>query len=205
MNFIEFKDKLALFPFFSLVEVQKIFPKFRRERLNDWQTKGYIKKIVNKFYIFSDIAIDEGLLFLMANRIYGPSYVSLQTALGYYGLIPEAVYGITSICTKRTYEVNTFCANFIYKSVKPELFFAFGLEKFNKYVVKMASPEKALLDFFYLHDEINSEGALEELRLNKEVFREKVDQDKLKKYLPLMENKKLTQRINSLLTHINNA
>src|SRR5258705_210846 len=46
-------------------------------------------------------------LFELAQRVYGPSYISLESALSYHGLIPEAVYAVTSVCMKRSKEFET--------------------------------------------------------------------------------------------------
>ena len=95
MQYIELKNGLKDFTVFSVSEIRKIDPHFHRRRLNEWQDKGYIKKIIRGYYIFSDLKLSEEVLFEMANRIYAPSYVSFEMAISYYHLIPESVYGIT--------------------------------------------------------------------------------------------------------------
>ncbi|GAI56933.1 unnamed protein product, partial [marine sediment metagenome] len=96
MKYLELKSELRDFTIFSLNEIRNIEPGFHRRRLNEWQDKGYIKKVVRGYYIFSDLKLSEEILFKIANRIYLPSYISLESALSYYHLIPESVYGITS-------------------------------------------------------------------------------------------------------------
>ncbi len=91
MQFIEFKEKLKNYIVFSLQDIKKIDKNFYRSRLNEWQDKGYIKKIRRSYYIFDDLNLNEAILFLIANKIYSPSYISFEMALSYYGLIPEAV------------------------------------------------------------------------------------------------------------------
>ncbi|MBU1702949.1 hypothetical protein KJ951_00960 [Patescibacteria group bacterium] len=196
---------MSAFPIFSLKDIRPIAPNFYRGRLNDWQKKGYIKKIVNKYYIFTDVAVNEPLLYLIANKIYYPSYVSLETALSYHGLIPEAVYGITSVSTKRTYSFNTHFAAFSYCKISPRLFFGYNLEKLNGYYVKMASPEKAVLDFFYHSSRMDKKGEIEEMRFNEDSFREKISPGELRKMLEFIDNDKLTRRINILLKLMQNA
>jgi len=88
MKFLELKNELKDFPIFSLNEIKNIDPNFYRRRLNEWQDKGYIKKVIRGYYIFSDLQLSEEILFKIANRIYSPSYVSLESALSYYHLIP---------------------------------------------------------------------------------------------------------------------
>lgn len=89
MQYIELKEALKGFTVFSLMDIKKVDSSFFRARLNEWQDKGYIKKVIKGYYIFSDIELSENVLFDIANRIYSPSYVSFEMALSYYHLIPE--------------------------------------------------------------------------------------------------------------------
>jgi hypothetical protein len=85
---------------------------------------------------------------LLANHIYGPSYVSLETALSYYGLIPERVYETASMTTKSSKEFNTPAGIFTYTHL-PLPYYAFGLSMIrlskDQHAI-LASPEKALCD-----------------------------------------------------------
>ena len=139
MNYIKLKNFLKDYTIFSLNDIKMIDSSFYRRRLNEWQDKGYIKKIIRGYYIFSDLEINEQILFEIANKIYSPSYISLEMVLSYYHLIPESVYGITSVSTRRTYSFITPIAEFIYKTVKPQLFFGYNLIKYNnKYKIGRA-------------------------------------------------------------------
>ena len=86
--------------------------------------------------------------FLLANHILGPSYVSVETALAYYGLIPERVYEIASMTTQARRKFNTPLGTFTYARL-PLPYYAFGIrsEKLadDQYAM-VASPEKALCD-----------------------------------------------------------
>jgi len=205
MKFLELKSELKDFTIFSLNEIRNIEPDFYRPRLNEWQDKGYIKKIVRGYYIFSDLKLSEEILFKIANRIYLPSYVSLESALSYYHLIPESVYGITSISTRKTYHFRTSIGEFIYRTLKPPLFFGYDLIKFQEKYLKMASIEKALLDYFYLHADIETEQDFDSLRINREMFFEKMNEEKLQNFLRKFNQKKLTGRINHFWSYIKNA
>ena len=85
---------------------------------------------------------------LMANHLYGPSYVSAESALSYYGLIPERVYTTTSMTSKGSKEFDTIAGLFIYTHL-PLPYYAYGLNSVmlgsNQRTI-MASPEKALAD-----------------------------------------------------------
>ncbi|MDO9555884.1 MAG: hypothetical protein Q7J40_04840 [Atribacterota bacterium] len=205
MKFLELKSELRDFTIFSLNEIKNIEPGFHRRRLNEWQDKGYIKKVVREYYIFSDLKLSEEILFKIANRIYLPSYISLESALSYYHLIPESVYGITSISTRKTYHFRTSIGEFIYRTLKPPLFFGYDLMKFKEKYLKMACIEKALLDYFYLHPDIETEQDFESLRINKEMFFEKMNEEKLMNFLEKFNQKKLTGRINRFWSYIKNA
>jgi predicted transcriptional regulator of viral defense system len=86
--------------------------------------------------------------FYLANIIRTPSYVSSWAALQYYDLATEAIYSITSITPKVTREYQTKAGNFVYQSIKKDLFSDFSLVngKFDFYI---ASPSKALFDLLY--------------------------------------------------------
>ena len=85
---------------------------------------------------------------LIANHIYGPSYLSLQTALSFYGLIPERVHTVCSMTTKRSSSFINPLGNFDYITV-PAAYFAIGIRQEivnNNYAYLIATPEKALCD-----------------------------------------------------------
>ena len=205
MNYIEFKEKLKSFPVFSLQEIRKIDLRFHRRRLNEWQEKGYIKKIIRGYYIFSDLALDDHVLFEIANRIYSPSYISCEMALSYYSLIPESVYRITSVSTRKTYRFSTSIAEFSYRRMKPALFFGYRLEKYGARFFKIAYPEKSILDYFYFHSQIKSAIDFESLRLNASLFREIIDGDKLMNYLEKIQQKRLKRTTYSFMEYMQNA
>lgn len=199
MQYIELKEALKNFTIFSINDIKSIDKSFFRVRLNEWQDKGYIKKIIKGYYIFSDLELSENTLFEIANRIYSPSYISFEMALSYYHLIPESVYGITSASTRRTYNFKTPIAEFSYKTIKKHLFFGYNLVKHNNKYFKIASMEKAILDYFYLNPNIEKESDFASLRVNGELFLEQVDDEKLNKFLSKFAKKTLAKRINSFL------
>jgi len=85
---------------------------------------------------------------LIANHLYSPSYVSCESALSYYGLIPENVYTLRSITPKRSRSFNNKLGPFEYISV-PDDYFYIGIQQQNiheSYAFLIASPEKALTD-----------------------------------------------------------
>ena len=205
MQYLELKQQLGDFLVFSLDDIKKVDSAFHRRRLNEWQDKGYIKKVIKEYYIFSDLEINESVLFVIANRIFDPSYISLEMALSYHGLIPESVYGITSVSSRKTYSFNSQLAKFNYRKIKPELMFGYQLVNYQNHNFKIAEIEKAILDFFYVNSRIKTEGEFEELRINRDTFQERVNIEKLKSYLAQYNNKALSRRINKFIKFINHA
>lgn len=89
---------------------------------------------------------------LIANHLYGPSYVSLETALSYHNLIPERVYSVRSVTMKRAKKYDTPLGVFDYCSVSPD-YFSIGIQQQvteHKTTFLIASPEKALCDMIVL-------------------------------------------------------
>lgn len=203
MNYIKLRDSLKDFTIFSLQDILQDDPSFHRRRLNDWQNKGYIKKVIKGFYIFSDLALNEDVLFEISNRIYKPSYVSLEFALSYYDLIPESAYGVTSVSTRRTYKFITSIGEFSYKTIRPDLYFGYFIQAYNQKGFKIAQPEKAILDYFYLNPHLKNEKDFESLRMNPGIFFEKIDTKKLMDHLKIFSQKSLRDRVSRFLDYLN--
>ena len=110
---------------------------------------GLFVKLRNNFYTIKDSQPSQ---YLIANKIYQPSYISLEKALSHYGVIPEVVYAVTSVTTKSSREFTTPKGNFIYQSIKKIAFTGYGLCLIDKDNVLMATPEKALADYLYFVD-----------------------------------------------------
>lgn len=204
MQYLELREQLKNFIVFSLGDIKKIDPSFHRQRLNEWQKKNYIKKVIREHYIFSDQEIDEQVLFIIANKIFDPSYISLEMALSYYNLIPEGVYSVTSVTSRKTYVFNSSLARFSYCKIKPEIMFGYRLVSHKNHIFKIAEIEKALLDYFYINPKIKTDGQFSELRINEEVF-ERLDLKKLKRYLIQFGNKSLEKRANNFVKFMKHA
>ena len=89
---------------------------------------------------------------LIANHLYGPSYVSLESALSYHNLIPERVYRVCSVIMKRFKMYETPLGVFEYRTVSPE-YFSIGIQQQvtqDNTAFLIASPEKALCDLIVL-------------------------------------------------------
>jgi predicted transcriptional regulator of viral defense system len=202
MTYLEFRTDLHIFEVFSTSDINKLFPDFDSRRLVEWQKKGYIHKLINKWYIFADIPMNERLRYRISNCLCRPSYVSLESALSHYGLIPEAVYAVQNITTRKTISYETVSGTFVYRSIKPNLFFGYEVDKSQTSPVLIASPEKAILDFLYLNHQMKSSKDIEGLRLNLTTFNEIINISKLTSYAKCFESNTLNRRI-KLLNKIN--
>lgn len=198
MNYLIFSKRFGDLPIFSVNDVLKSNPDFDSKQLVYWQKKVYLQKIINRWYCFSDKILDERDLFFVANKIYSPSYISFESALGYYGLIPEGVYSITSATSLKTNNFKTPRGEFIYHKIKPSLMFGYNLMIVGNRNAKVAEPSKAILDFLYINSHINTLEAIEELRINRDAFKKLVIKKKLLSYLKLYGSKSLEQKINLL-------
>lgn len=194
MKYLGFEKALRLYSVFSIKDVEKCFPDFDNRRLVEWKEKGYILKVRRGYYCFTERKTGEHFLFFSANKIYSPSYVSMESALAYYNLIPEGVFMTTSVTTKNTASYDTPIGDFNYKHVKPILFFGYRLINENDIVFKIADPEKVILDFFYFN-KLNTVEEIEEMRFNEILMKELIDFEKLGKYQRRFNSKILDKRI----------
>ena len=201
MNYQTFWQQFHGWPLFSTQDIKKKFPDFDFRRLVEWQQKGYLQKIVNRWYRFTNAptVIDESYQWYVANRIYQPSYVSLESALSYYGLIPEAVYRVTSVSSLKTQHYETPVGTFDYRHLKPSLLFGYRLLSYQEFRIRMAEPEKTLLDYLYLRPELNDPDDFTALRINQIALAECVDLEKLYRYLSLFNQKALMRRVETFL------
>lgn len=204
MNYIQFQKRLKIFPVFSLMDIRKFFPEFSQIQLSRWQAKGYIRKIRQGYYSFTDQDWHQTTLFWAANKIYPHSYVSLEMALSYYGFIPEAVFTITSVNTHKTAQFNTPISNYSYRKISPKLFWGYKLLQFGIHKAMIAEPEKAILDYLYLNPRLKTADDFREMRINEDSFRKQVDLDKFQRYLEAFENKYLEKRAKVFLEMMKN-
>ncbi len=135
-------------------------------QLSRWHKSGKLIKLRNNIYLlaenFRKVDIYEPYI---ASVLKKPSYISLEKAFEYYGLIPEAVPVYTSVTTKRPGKIITPIGTFDYRHIKNSLFWGYKPVTVNKQLAFIAYPEKALLDFFYLKGLHIDSGYLDEMRL----------------------------------------
>lgn len=133
----------------------------------------------------------------LANKIYEPSYISGEYVMSKYNLLTEAVYGISSITTRKTKSFDTTLGNFNYYSVGSRLFFGYEIVKFYSANIMIAKKSKAVFDFLYLRffrNALISDNSIEELRINWENLTKK-EFENVGKYASDSKNKRVLQVI----------
>ena len=198
MNFLVFQQAFRERDVIGVQDIFKVFPQFDTRRLVEWQQKGYLQKLINKYYTWPDKPLSEGRLFFTANRLCSPSYVSGWSALRWHGFIPEGVYQVTSVTTKQTHYFDTDFGRFGYQHLKPALFFGYEPMQVATHHFVMASPEKALLDTFYLTPMLKDSLDMDGLRLNCEHIKTGCDLDKLNAYTEAVGNNRVSKLVKIL-------
>lgn len=196
MNYTEFKKRFSKLPLIASRDAVRLEKdgQAMRNQLNRWQSRGLIVRLKKGIYMLNrdNRKVEPSRIFL-ANRLYDPSYVSLEFALNFYGLIPEHAADVTCITTKKTARfVNEF-GTFIYQHIKPDAFRGFKSAKDEAGLpVFIAEAEKAVVDFIYLN--LSKFGKPEKEQFTQS-FRfqntEKLSAKKIMFYAGLFGNKKL--------------
>lgn len=202
MLFRAFETLIKPLPAFNLNDIRKIDPDFHRPQLSDWISREYIKPLAGGYYVLANSQIDEGLLFMLANLIYEPSYISRESALAYYQVIPETVLGVTCTSSRKTRQFDTQWGVFSYRSIKPNLMFGYQVvEKDQNTKFKIARMEKAVLDYLYWNPDLQSEEDLEGLRWNTDLISSLNENPLFWKYLKIFNSKVLDRRVKILMEY----
>ena len=152
MKFLELRE-IIKGNLFTFLDVVKFFPEENpglvKTQLARFVQKGLIKRIKRGLFCFDESQLDE---LELANFLYQPSYISLETALNYSGIIPDIPRAVTSVCLTTTKKISNQFGSFYYAKIKPALFFGFLKVKspVSENYFNLARKEKALLDYFYL-------------------------------------------------------
>lgn len=118
-------------------------------QLSRWARTGKLVRVKRDLFLFPDAEVDE---FVVAHALRPPSYVSLESALSAQGVMPDVAIHTTSITTRPPATIRTLRGMFLYRHLKPELFFGFTKRQDPKSSLyyDIAEPEKALLDLVYV-------------------------------------------------------
>lgn len=201
MQFKAFFNKINKFrPIFTLSDLRVIFADdmISSKQLNRWQESSYVLKLKNGVYLLQNSQEDIHP-FLVANLLYQPSYVSLESALYEYGFIPDVPQAITSVSSKKTWNVDVLETRLSYRKIKTECFIGYTPKKYKNREVLIAEPEKALVDFCYLNNSVlRNDEQIDELRLNYEELKLKIDKQKFTGYAKLFDSRILDKIIEKI-------
>ena len=199
MNYLDFKEKMFELSCFNINQIYTWQPNFDRNNLTRWVKKGRLIRLRQGYYTFPEYKKMAGFSYYVANRIYKPSYVSLHSALAFFGMIPEAVVQITSVTSLKTVGFKNDFGEYSYKTVKSVFMFGYDLKPFGKDItVKFAKPEKALLDLLYLYPFYDTKEALLDLRLDEDILQNDLDINLMEQFTSKYNNKALDKRVKLL-------
>jgi len=201
MKFFDFEQKIKEYPVFSSGELKTIFfvEKNILVQVAFWLKKGYIKKVKKGLYMLTSM-VDKVNLVVLANKIYNPSYLSLEYALNYYGIIPDIPGTYTSVTTRKTENFKNEFGNYSYQKIKEELFVGYKIIQDGNLSYNIAEPEKALMDYLYLNKNkfVADFDFWKELRIDEDF---KFDKKEISKYKKLFSNKKVNLLVDNLLNY----
>ena len=199
MNFIEFRNKFLSLAYFTTNQVYAFFPEFNRNNLVHWVRQGYLIRLRQGYYAFPEYKESTDFTLYFANTIYKPSYISLHTALSFYGIIPESVPEITSVTTLKTITFSNDFGEYSYNNIRPELMFGYDLRDMEGgRRIMFATPEKAIIDLLYLYPFYNTERDLENLRLDESYMEDDFNAKRLTEFSDRIGSKALSKRIDML-------
>jgi predicted transcriptional regulator of viral defense system len=199
MNYLDFRQQMFDLACFNINQVYMWQPNFDRNNLTRWIKKGLLVHLKQEYFAFPEYKNKADYALYFANRIYRPSYISLHTALSFYGIIPEAVVQITSVTSLKTASFTNDFGEYSYKSIKENLMFGYELKPMvDGRTLQFASPEKALLDLLYLYPFYDNEQEMEELRLDDDFMHDDFNKELFNTYCAQFNNKALEQRIKLL-------
>ncbi|RLG29748.1 hypothetical protein DRN98_08075 [Methanosarcinales archaeon] len=184
------KNKLAIF---SLGDIENLFPKEKlktlKNNLSRWVKTGQLLKLKRNLYEFVEPGLESNIPDVyVGNKLYSPSYISLETALSIYGLIPGIAAQVTSVTTRPTREFKNKYGYFFYRSCQKRAFSGYKLMQYEGFKIFIADREKALVDFIYFAVRRIDSLNFDEERFNKDILK-KLDWGKVSKYSKFFNNK----------------
>ncbi len=187
------KNKLYIF---TADELIKYFPdsapKTIQNQIQLWTEKGLLFRLKRGLYKiqFPEGGPDLPDLYI-ANRLYEPSYVSLETALSFYNLIPGVAAGVTSVTTRQTKLFRNRFGSFRYSSCKNDAYCGYRIMAYEGFKIYIAEREKALADFVYFKHRYGEEIDVDLERFDKECLK-KLSWNKVFHYADIYNKKVLS-------------
>lgn len=200
MNYLDFRRQFFDLGCFNIHQIHAWDAGFDRNNLFRWTKKGLLLRLRAGYYTFPEYLHQPGFAQYVAGRIYRPSYISLHSALSFYGIIPESVVQITSVSSLKTAAFKNAFGDFSYRNVKEELMFGYEPKTTaDGRTFLLATPEKALLDLLYLYPFYNDDVAMEDLRLDEAFMQDEWDAERTGDYLNRFGSKALDRRMTLLM------
>lgn len=184
---------LSWFDFQTVVQLTDEPKESLRIQLHRWCRSGKLVSLRRGYYALGEIYRKRSVQpAALAHVLYTPSYLSLQWALSYHGLIPERGVTYTSVTTRQTREFSNAFGIYQYRHVKNNLFFECEQVDVGEDRLWISTPEKTLLDFWYLEKGPWSEKKMEEMRFQN--F-ESVNPSRLEEQARIFDSPKIRQAV----------
>lgn len=162
MNFLKFQTELRPLLVFNSRDIRKVDPEFNPVNLHNWQSYPYLTKLGKGLYTFADYVIEKELLYFAANKIIDPSYISCESALSFYGIL-KMEDPIVSVNPVKTYTYKSEYSGYKFHKTKPALMKDYSLVPHSQHYFKIATPEKAIVDFFFFNPKYQTREQIKSL------------------------------------------
>lgn len=176
---------------FTPLDLQRIFGvsyETARKFILRYAKEGFIMKLKKGVYSLESYLPSE---LEIANRVYSPSYVSLEYALMFYSIIPDTVYTVTSVTTKSTREFIINNVSYTYSKIKKNAFTDYLRKPMEGDIVLIAEAEKAFVDYLYFVD-LGQKTVYDRINVSK------LSKNKLIECAKLFKRKSLTKLVNKI-------
>ncbi len=200
MNFWQFRNQFYELACFNVNQVYAWQPHFDKNNFTRWCKQNLIVKLRNSWYCFPEYLNVSNFQYFISNKIYSPSYISLHSALSFYGVIPEAIVTSTAVSTLKKASFENRFGSFSYQKIAPELMFGYEQKSYlNKNRLLIAYPEKAILDLLYLYPIYNTTEEMKALRFDEDFMHEELNILRLKEFCEKFQSKIMENRVDLLL------
>ena len=200
MNFWQLRNQFYGLACFNVNQVYAWKPDFEKNNLTRWTKQNLLVKLRNSWYSFPEYLEMPNFQYFVSNKMYSPSYISLHSALAFYGIIPEAIVHTTAVSSLKKANFENRFGSFSYQQILSDLMFGYEQKSFlNKNSLLFATPEKAILDLLYLFPFYNNEQEITELRFDEEFMQPDLNVERLNKFTERFQSKALRNRVNLLL------
>ena len=183
-------------PLFTNIDLRNSCEKYDPNLVTRWQQQQKTEKVRNGLYLQSSHEI-HGYWdwFCLAYQMYVPNYISLVSALRLYNFIPESVYAVTAVTTRKTKKFHFRNKLFRYHHISEKFYFGYLPEEWRGLTFYLASPEKAILDTVYLDSRYSDPDWIHEMRFDYDEMNEQINRETLNIYTDYYDSKVVRQRI----------